>query len=818
MKELYRKIRTSVDGAELVRKTTELCRIEMGQTFRHYHRSIDYICDLMQKEGIPNAEKLCFPADGMTVYEDKRMPLAWDATIGKLTLCDKEETVVADYAKHPFHLVKGSCGISPGGEIMRIITEQQFLAGEDPCDALVILNTETWPRRNALIPILNQGGRGFITDFLLHGREDFPDALQWVNAATEGSNWHVQCDDRDFVAFSVPLTMGNKLRQLAARGGLKARVECDGRRYAGELPMATALIPGKRKEEVWLLAHTFEPLLDDDSCGVIAGIEIAKTILKAGTPNYSLRLIFAMELYGYAAFHANFKGKVIGGANIDSLPSAHGDICKIMPPIRSVPFHGIPICRTVREALADSVKTIESAPCCSDDMFLSDANIGIPTFWFQKSADPEAPRALKLWHSSVQTEPGFLDPEVIAKYTAFVALWFREVLFFTGKQPALPQLILKKMESPWGEYASKQVFARVGTGFPQDKVKLPQNKRTYTLPDGVLYGPFGSLLSGMDGQKDLAQIILETEADRQITMTEQEIRKCISALGFLTEGGYLKLEKGTPLTSSMLAATLEKLGVKKGDTLLVHSSLSGCGYVAGGAKAIVRGIMESVGDTGTVLFPAFTRPYIYLGAHVNKTWNYRPYDPVDPEQIWVGEVPKCVLTDFPGAIRSEHATHSWGGLGSHAAELTLDQHLTDPPASESSPMAKALARGGKVIYLGTGLAPSTFLHYLETVNNAPFLQPAVCRVKNPDGSLRTVFIEKHLPGHRDFYRKDAENCKFFRRAVKEGLVIREEPFGMGKIQMIDLKEFYEVGMRLWREDPRILLCDDPECFFCRQFK
>ena len=141
----------------------------------------------------------------------------------------------------------------------------------------------------------------------------------------------------------------------------------------------------------------------------------------------------------------------------------------------------------------------------------------------------------------------------------------------------------------------------------------------------------------------------------------------------------------------------------------------------------------------------------------------------------------------------------------------------DPPASENSPLAKALELNGKVVYIGTGLEPSTFLHYLETVCRAAFLQPAVCRMKNPDGSLQTVFIRQHLPGHRDFYREDAENCKFFRRAVKAGLHIAEVPFGMNRIQVIELRSFYEIGMQLMKEDPRVLLCDDPGCMFCREY-
>ncbi|MBR2911807.1 MAG: hypothetical protein IKC05_09370, partial [Lentisphaeria bacterium] len=137
MKELYRYFRSRIDGDDLVKRTKELCRIEQGQTFRHYRMAAEHILSELKKYNIPNAEIVTVPADGVTSYEDKKMPIAWDATIGKLTLCDKDETVVADYTVHPFHLIKGSVATAPGGEVMRIITEQQFLAGEDPRGALV---------------------------------------------------------------------------------------------------------------------------------------------------------------------------------------------------------------------------------------------------------------------------------------------------------------------------------------------------------------------------------------------------------------------------------------------------------------------------------------------------------------------------------------------------------------------------------------------------------------------------------------------------------------------------------------------------------
>ena len=270
-------MKKKVDPAGIMEEMKTLTSIEKGQTFRHYHQAVDYIVDLMKRKGIPNAEKLEYPADGVTAYEDKGMPLAWDASIGKITLCDEEETVVADYGTEPFSLIKGSVSTKKGGEILRIITEDQLLAGEDASESLVLLNTSTAPRPQALCTALDLGARGIIADFVT-GRMNDVHAVQWVNACTETASWHIRAEDRDFIGFSINLVMGNLLREKASKGILTARVECDGRRYCGTLPAATALIPGKRPEEVWLLAHTFEPFMDDDASGIIAGIEIARQI------------------------------------------------------------------------------------------------------------------------------------------------------------------------------------------------------------------------------------------------------------------------------------------------------------------------------------------------------------------------------------------------------------------------------------------------------------------------------------------------------------------------------------------------------------
>ncbi|MDH7476833.1 MAG: AAC(3) family N-acetyltransferase [Candidatus Bathyarchaeota archaeon] len=52
-----------------------------------------------------------------------------------------------------------------------------------------------------------------------------------------------------------------------------------------------------------------------------------------------------------------------------------------------------------------------------------------------------------------------------------------------------------------------------------------------------------------------------------------------------------------------IKAGLKKLGLKKGDIVGVHSSLSSFGYVEGGADTIIDALLEVVGKEGTITMP-----------------------------------------------------------------------------------------------------------------------------------------------------------------------------------------------------------------------
>ena len=64
-----------------------------------------------------------------------------------------------------------------------------------------------------------------------------------------------------------------------------------------------------------------------------------------------------------------------------------------------------------------------------------------------------------------------------------------------------------------------------------------------------------------------------------------------------------------PVTVETLVGDLRGLGVEAGETILVHSSVSSLGWVAGGAQAVVEALQRTVTEDGTLVVPTFTAQY-----------------------------------------------------------------------------------------------------------------------------------------------------------------------------------------------------------------
>ena len=56
------------------------------------------------------------------------------------------------------------------------------------------------------------------------------------------------------------------------------------------------------------------------------------------------------------------------------------------------------------------------------------------------------------------------------------------------------------------------------------------------------------------------------------------------------------------LKNDILSA-LKEIGVSKGQSIMVHTSLSSLGFVCGGPQIVIEALLESVGEEGTIMMP-----------------------------------------------------------------------------------------------------------------------------------------------------------------------------------------------------------------------
>jgi aminoglycoside 3-N-acetyltransferase len=214
-----------------------------------------------------------------------------------------------------------------------------------------------------------------------------------------------------------------------------------------------------------------------------------------------------------------------------------------------------------------------------------------------------------------------------------------------------------------------------------------------------------------------------------------------------------------PLTVPLLAEQFAACGLEAGQTILVHSSLSSLGWVAGREVAVIQALMQVLTPVGTLMMPTHsndnTNPSNWQNPPVPESWwqpirDHMPaYDPALTPTREMGAIPEN-FRRWPGVIRSRHPNASFAAWGKHAAFLT-DNHLLESSLSEGSPLARLYDLDGYVMLLGVGHGNNTSLHLAEYRANfrGKQMKTSGCAVLM-DGSRQWVTYEDLVIDADDF--------------------------------------------------------------------
>lgn len=177
-------------------------------------------------------------------------------------------------------------------------------------------------------------------------------------------------------------------------------------------------------------------------------------------------------------------------------------------------------------------------------------------------------------------------------------------------------------------------------------------------------------------------------------------------------------------TVESICIGLSKLGIREGDILLVHSSLSSLGWVCGGAQAVITAFMKGVGKNGTIIMPTHSGdnsdPQEWANPPVPKEWIEEIYENMPAFNVHLtptrgmGRIPELFRT-LPQAYRSNHPQTSFTAVGKYSNAITYNHQLT-PQFGMYTPLGKMYRLDAKVLLLGVGFDSCTCFHLAEALN------------------------------------------------------------------------------------------------------
>lgn len=221
------------------------------------------------------------------------------------------------------------------------------------------------------------------------------------------------------------------------------------------------------------------------------------------------------------------------------------------------------------------------------------------------------------------------------------------------------------------------------------------------------------------------------------------------------------------ITKQDIINELLDLGLKSGDEIEVHSSLSSFGYVDGGAETVISALKEVVGGNGSIFMPA-----LRLSKELPLTEQDKSLGITTKIQILPENCERSAMGIISDTFRRMPDTITNEGIFRISAWGKSANKVKDG-------LRYLIHNGGKALMLGVDIYKLTAMHYVEDllpddIKNAFPLNDEINRIYPPDKWL----IEAGAFLVKPWYT--IQNMAYEKGIVKDGLI------GNSKVMFFDI--------------------------------
>lgn len=249
------------------------------------------------------------------------------------------------------------------------------------------------------------------------------------------------------------------------------------------------------------------------------------------------------------------------------------------------------------------------------------------------------------------------------------------------------------------------------------------------------------------------------------------------------------------ISKEQLIQDIIDCGIQKGDSVLVHSSLSKIGYLKNGPKDIVDALLFVVGEKGNVLMPNSPNAEYQLN-YIQKNTLFD----VQNSGSKLGAISEYFRL-LPGAKRSAHPTEPVSCVGPDATFFTQTHFGEKTPYTRNSPFYKLVEQKGKILYIGVTLANAgTSLHLLEdAVSNFKFPvyfpTPFNVKVLLESGEIKDMETYVHDPA-----QSKKRKCDGLIPLFEDAGVLKHAKIGKAPTLVVSADGMYQTMLNAYQEN------------------